>query len=127
MTKKKFYEEISEQVNDTLETLMEAHPELEGAVVVLVYAEELSEVPSVSLVTNDPRDPMLLSRMGVKLAGGLNMVAKAIGTLMWRASLMGSKETKEENDRGPTAPSAVQAQGSSDQRVGHIGRPVEPS
>jgi len=94
--RKKFYEEINEQLHIIVMKLIEEHPELEGAAIALTYTSELGDLPAC-LVLGDLKDPHLICRMGLQVAKLQAMVSQGVSQHIARAMDAHAHLTQEAN------------------------------
>lgn len=125
--RKKFYEEINEQLHTIVMKLIEEHPELEGAAIALTYTTELGDLPAC-LVVGDLKDPFLICRMGLQVAKLQAMVSQGISQHIAQAVDAHAHLTQETNakrqDEDP--PSRPQAEDPC-AGIGQSGRPPRTS
>jgi len=124
--RKKFYEEINEQLHAIVMKLIEEHPELGGAAIALTYTPELGDLPAC-LVLGDLNDPHLICRMGLQVAKLQTMVSQGVSQHIVRAMdahahLTQETDAKQENE---DPPSLKEAEGGG-ARTGQFGRPPRP-
>jgi len=101
--KKKFYDDINEQLHTVVKELMAEHPELEGVAMAVVYDPALGDLPP-GLVFGNLQKPEYLCQVGVQVAKLQAMIAGGVSMHFAEAGAAIQQEKKdidgEEGDNG---------------------------
>lgn len=96
--REKFYDKIGNELSATISKLKEEHPELDGAVIGLVFDPALENIPQSRLLIGNTQDPVFVCRAGVQAARLQVFMGQGITTLFSNA-LAAAQQAEQQNDK----------------------------